>query len=152
MDRLTEPMQRIIRDFSAGAVATVNAGGSPSVSPKVTFVIVDEGCLAFGHIRSPHTCENLRARPRVEVCFTDVLARLAVRVSGRGTIVARKSDRGRELQTYFEALWSAYLDRVQAFVEIGVERAELITSPACDVGLTRAELVAVNLDKLKRLE
>ncbi len=41
---------------------------------------------------------------------------------------------------------------MQAFVEIGVERAELIASPACDVGLTRAELVAVNLDKLKRLE
>ena len=151
MDRLTEPMQHVIRNFSAGAVATVNADGSPSVSPKATFVIVDDRLLAFGNIRSPHTCENLRARPRIEVCFTDVLARLAVRVSGRGTIVDKASDRGGELLPHFEALWSAYLDRMSAFVEIAVERAELITSPAYDVGLTRDELVATNLDKLKRL-
>ncbi len=152
MGRLTQPMQHIIRNFSAGAVATVNADGSPAVSPKATFVIVDEGCLAFGHIRSPQTCANLRLRPRLEVCFTDVLARLAVRVTGRGTIVDKQSDRGRELRPHFEALWSAYLDRMQAFVEIEVERAELIQSPAYDVGLTRDELVRTNLEKLNRLE
>ena len=152
MDRLTEAMQRIVRNFSAGAVATVNADGSPSVSPKATFVIVDERCLAFGHIRSPHTCDNLRARPRVEVCFTDVLARLAVRVTGRAAIVDKTSDRGRELLPRFEEHWAAYLDRMQAFVEISVERAELIRSPAYDLGLGRDELVATNLDRLKRLE
>ena len=144
-------MRRIIRDYSAGAVATVNADGSPSVSPKATFVIVDDGRLAFGNIRSPGTRANLVARPRVEFCFTDVLARLAVRIGGQARIVAKDSERGLELLPYFEAQWSPYLEQMQEFIEITVERAQLITSPAYDVGLSRDELVATNLDKLKNL-
>ena len=59
---LTEEMQTLIRRFSAGAVATVNADGTPSVSPKGTFLILDSHTLAFGHIRSPGTVANLRSR------------------------------------------------------------------------------------------
>ena len=51
-------MKQIIRHYSAGAVATVNADGSPSVSPKATFVIVDDHCIAYGNIRSPGTSPN----------------------------------------------------------------------------------------------
>ena len=40
---------------SAGAVATVNADGTPAVSPKATFVVVDDQRVAFGNIRSPAT-------------------------------------------------------------------------------------------------
>ena len=58
MKRLSEPMKQIIRNYSAGAVATVNADGSPSVSPKATFVIVDDHCIAYGNIRSPGTSPN----------------------------------------------------------------------------------------------
>lgn len=151
MQKLNASMQRIIRDYSAGAVATVNADGSPSVSPKATFVVVDETHIAFGNIRSPGTRANLLQRPRVEICFTDVLARLAVRVGGRAEIVAKDSARGKELLPHFEALWSPYLELMQDFIEVSVENAELITSPAYDVGLSRDELVATNLDKLKNL-
>ena len=52
---------------------------------------------------------------------------------------------------HFEQYWSAYLGEMREFVRISVEKAEVITSPAYDVGLTRAELVETNLDKLNNL-
>jgi len=144
-------MKQIIRHYSAGAVATVNADGSPSVSPKATFVIVDDNCIAYGDIRSPGTRANLLERPAVEVNFIDVLARLAVRVRGKAQVIARDSEAGRQLQAHFEEPWGAYLERMSDFVCISIEHAELISSPAYDVGLTRAELVTANLAKLSKL-
>jgi predicted pyridoxine 5'-phosphate oxidase superfamily flavin-nucleotide-binding protein len=151
MDRLSEPMKQIIRNYSAGAVATVNADGSPAVSPKATFVIVDDSCIAYGNIRSPGTSSNLRERPLVEVSFVDVLARLAVRVRGSAEVVAKDSAKGLQLMPHFESAWSAYLDVMQEFVCITISGAELITSPAYDVGLGRDELVKTNFEKLSKL-
>jgi len=151
MDRLTEPMKQIIRNHSAGAVATVNGDGSPAVSPKATFVIVDDRCIAYGNIRSPGTSANLLERPAVEVSFVDVLARLAVRVRGRGRIVARDSEAAGQLLPHFEELWAPYLENMQEFVSIDIESCEMITSPAYDVGLSREELVKLNFEKLSKL-
>jgi hypothetical protein len=151
MHSLTEPMKQIIRNYSAGAVATVNADGSPSVSPKATFVIVDDNCIAYGNIRSPGSSANLTQRTRVEVCFTDILSRMAVRVGGSAQVVAKDSELGRQLMPCFEELWSAYLEVMQDFVCISIDKAELISSPAYDVGLTREELVKANFEKLSRL-
>jgi len=151
MNKLSEPMKQVIRNYSAGAVATVNDDGSPAVSPKATFVIVDDHCIAYGNIRSPGTSANLQRRPAVEVSFVDVLARLAVRVRGCGLVCSRDSDAGRQLLPYFEALWSPYLEHMREFVRIDIETCELITSPAYDVGLSRDELVKANFEKLSKL-
>ena len=56
---LTEQMKWIVRSFNAASVASVNDDGSPAVSVKATFVIVDDATLAFGDIRSPKTVHNL---------------------------------------------------------------------------------------------
>lgn len=151
MHKLTNPMKQIIRNYSAGAVATVNHDGSPSVSPKATFVIVDDSCIAYGNIRSPGSSANLLKRPRVEVSFTDILARVAVRVGGSAQIVAKDSELGQQLMPCFVAQWSAYLDVMHDFICISIEQAELISSPAYDVGLVREELVKTNFEKLSKL-
>ena len=91
---LTEPMKRLIENYCAGAVATIDADGLPAVSPKATFVIVDDKCLAFGNIRSPGSAANIRSRPAVEVNFIDVLTRRAVRVRGQGEVVDKESETG----------------------------------------------------------
>ena len=80
-----------------------------------------------------------------------MLARLAVRVQGHAAILAKNSPRGQELLPHFQALWNPYLEQMQDFVEITIENAQLITSPAYDVGFGRDELVAANLDKLNKL-
>ena len=144
---LTDEMQTLIRRFSAGAVATVNADGTPAVSPKATFVVLDDRTLAFGHIRSPGTVANLRRNPAVEVCFTDVVTRRAVRVTGTAMIVGR-GDADGALDDAFEAAWGPYLPHMSAYVSIAVTAAEMILSPAYDLGLTEGELRKTNLEKL----
>ena len=147
---LTDDMKTLIRAFSAGSVATINADGTPSVSPKATFVILDDETLAFGNLRSPGTLANLRANPAVEVCFTDVLARKAVRVTGTASIVD-KSEAPQHLWDAFNEAWGDYVPRMSAFVVIKVSAAERILSPAYDFGFTETELRAANLERLKAL-
>ncbi len=144
-------MKQIIRNFNAGAVATVNDDGSPSVSPRATFVIIDDRCIAYGNIRSPGTSANLRQRPAVEVSFIDVLARLAVRVRGRAQVVEKNSADGKNLVAQFEPLWADYLEQMHEFVKIDIDACELITSPAYDIGFNREQLVTANFDKLSNL-
>ncbi len=147
---LTTEMKQLISDHSAGMVATVNDSGTPSVSPKATFVIVNDCTIAFGNIRSPGTLANLAKRPAVEVCFIDVLTRKAVRVTGSATIV-RKETADSDLLSAFEALWAPYIPYMSAFVIIAVAAAELILSPAYDLNFTEDELRASNLAKLNGL-
>ncbi len=147
---LTPEMQKLIADHSAGMVATIDAEGAPAVSPKATFVVLDERSLAYGNIRSPGTAANLRARPAVEVCFIDVLTRRAVRAAGTGEIIA-KADADPALLAAFEGLWGPYLPMMSDFVKISVTRAELVLSPAYDIGLTEEELRQTNLEKLKAI-
>ena len=147
---LTDEMKRLIQTHSAGMVATVNEDGSPAVSPKATFVILGDSLIAFGNLRSPGTLANLRRSPRVEVCFIDVLLRKAVRVTGQAAIVP-KSDADKPLIAAFEASWAPYLPRMSAFVTIEVTAAELILSPAYDIGATESELRRINLEKLNGL-
>ena len=147
---LSDDMKTLIRNFSAGSVATINADGTPSVSPKATFVIIDDTTLAFGNLRSPGTLANLRANPAVEICFTDVLARKAVRVTGTGKAI-RKSEAPPEMTQAFEEFWAPYIGNMSAFVVIDVAAAELILSPGYDIGLTEAELKETNLAKLNAL-
>ena len=151
MEYLTPAMQEVIRHYSAGSVATVNADGTPAVSPKATFVIVDERCIAYGNIRSPGTSANLRERPAVEVNFIDVLTRLAVRVSGRATLLACDTAEAAPLRPCFEALWAPYIEHMSEFVRIDIERARMIKSPAYDLGIERDELLHTNLAKLSAL-
>jgi general stress protein 26 len=147
---LTAQMKTLIRSFSAGSVATVTPEGLPRVSPKATFVILDHQTLAFGNIRSPGTLANLRANPAVEVCFTDILHRRALRVTGRAEIL-RKGDADSDLRAAFDAAWADYVPHMSAFVRITLSAAEIITSPAYDIGLEEGELKSVNLAKLNAL-
>jgi general stress protein 26 len=151
MSILSPPMKRLIENYSAGSVATVNDDGTPAVSPKATFMIVDDATVAFGNIRSPATLANLRLRPDVEVNFIDVLTRRAVRIRGRAEIVEKESEMGRKLMPLFEQKWASFLDALENFVCISVSHAELILSPAYDIGQSAAELRRTNLDKLNKL-
>ncbi len=147
---LSEEMQRLIRNYTAGMVATVDTAGRPAVSPKATFVVVDETTLAFGNIRSPGTVANVERNPAVEVCFIDVLARKAVRVTGQASI-HDVADLDAATRQAFDAVWADYLPSFAGVVKIAVTAAELILSPAYDRGETEETLRAANLEKLNRL-
>ena len=144
---ITDSMRDLITTFNAGSVATVNADGTPSVSTKATFVVVDPATVAFGNIRSPGTVANLAKRPAIEICFTDVLARKALRVTGTAKVI-RKTEASAAVAQAFSSAWADYLDHMSAFVVIDVSAVEEILSPAYDDGATEADLKAHNLAKL----
>jgi uncharacterized protein len=148
---LTDEMKTLIKDFSGGAVATINDNGTPSVSTKATFVIVDDKTIAFGNLRSPGTVSNLNKRPAIEVCFLDVLKRKAVRVTGQGRL-APIAEADAALRGAFGRDWADYIERMDGFVRIDVSAAELILSPAYDGGANEQELHAANLAKLNSIE
>ncbi len=147
---LDDGMKQLISDHRAGMVATVNDDGTPSVSPKATFVILDDKTIAFGNIRSPGTLANIKKRPAIEVCFIDVVLRKAVRVTGKALII-RKAEAGDDLRRAFEAAWGTYVPHMSAFIRIEIEASELILSPAYDLGITEEELRRTNLEKLGAL-
>ncbi|MGJ3260731.1 MAG: pyridoxamine 5'-phosphate oxidase family protein [Rhodospirillales bacterium] len=147
---LNEDMQTLICNHACGMVATVNADGTPAVSPKGTFVVIDKATLAFGHIRSPGTVRNIAVRADVEVGFLDVLNRRAVRVSGTAEFI-KKADAPDALVDAFKTTWAEYVPHMAGFVRIAVRKAELVTTPAYDIGYSEAELRAANLERLNGL-
>jgi len=145
-------MIELIETWRLGFVATVTVGGHPNVSPKGTFVVLDDRTVAFGEIRSPQTVTNLVNQPEVEVNFINVLTRKAVRLSGPAELVRRETREFDALFPPFSAEWGALADRINLIVKIKVDHAEMLTSPAYDMGATEAELVAVYKQKMQDYE
>lgn len=144
---LTDDMKTLIRNHSAGMVATVNTDGTPAVSPKATFLILSDTQLVFSNIRSPNTVQNIKNRPNVEVCFIDLVLRISARIKGRAKYI-EKSEAEPELVRKFEQAYGDYLDAMSGFVMIDVMESELIFSPAYDLGITEDELRESNMNKL----
>ena len=131
-------------------VATIRDDGTPAVSPKATFLVLNDKAIAYGDIRSPGTAKNIADRPNVEVCFIDVLTRKAVRVKGTAKKIAT-ADADISLTAAFEEKWAEFLPHMSGFVKVDISAAELILSPGYDVGYTEQQLKEANLDRLNSL-
>ena len=80
---LTEEMRRMVDDGLA-FVATVNADGTPNLSPKGTVAVWDDDRLVFADIASPNTSANLERNAAVELNVVDPLIRRGYRFAGTG--------------------------------------------------------------------
>ncbi len=136
---LTDDMIRLIREQRLGFVATVNPDGTPNLSPKGTFVVMDEATVAFAEIRSPGTMRNIRDTGSVEVNFIDCFTRRGCRIFGRARVV-RRGEPG------FDGLLVSFSDhgrlvpRIRAIILISIARAATLTSPAYDDGASETTL------------
>jgi predicted pyridoxine 5'-phosphate oxidase superfamily flavin-nucleotide-binding protein len=131
--------RRVVDEQRLCFVATVNADGTPNLSPKGTISVLDDDHLVFGDIRSPQTVQNLRQRPAVELNVIDPIRRKGYRFRGVATIVDPGA-RFDELVAFFQSRGLTNL--MQCVVVIAVERAEPVISPAYDEGLTEEEVRA----------
>jgi predicted pyridoxine 5'-phosphate oxidase superfamily flavin-nucleotide-binding protein len=61
---LSPDMKRIIEQQRLGFVATAAPDGTPNLSPKGTFVVLDDATIAFGEIRSPGTIRKTESELR----------------------------------------------------------------------------------------
>ncbi|WP_101067565.1 pyridoxamine 5'-phosphate oxidase family protein [Roseovarius salinarum] len=135
--------QRLIETFRLGFVATVTPGGSPSVSPKGTFVVLDDETVAFGEIRSPQTVTNLTHRPEMEINFVDPFARKGVRLRGGATFVRRGTEGFADLEPRWAAIWPDLAHRINMIVKVPVTEARPLTTPPYDDGVTEDEMIAL---------
>ena len=134
---LTPDMKRIVEEQRLGFVATAAVDGTPNVSPKGTFVVLDDVTIAFGEIRSPGTIRNLRDNPRIEVNFVDPFVRKGYRFAGTANVVERGDSTFELLLGHFRG---ALAPRMRAIVTITVTKALPLTSPAYDDGTEEPEI------------
>lgn len=133
----------LIAAFPLGFTATVTPDGAPAVSPKGTYLVLDDRTLAFAHIRSPGTLKNLRAHPECEVNFIDVLRRKGARLRGKTRIVETGNAEFDQLLPQWHAVWPDLSHRIQALVLIDVTAASHYRTPPYDDGVTEDEMIAI---------
>ena len=150
--KLTARAKEVIETWRMGFVATVSPEGRPNVSPKGTFVVVDDETIAFAEMRSPQTVANIAHQPEVEVSFVDILSRSGVRFRGRARIV----DPGEEfdaLMPLFRAHWDDGLRAMfNAIVVIPVDVLKPLRSPAYETGAAEADLRKLWESKIAEME
>ena len=140
---LTEECRVLIERFPLGFVATTAGDGAPRVSPKGTFLVLDDDMLAFSDIRSPGTIANLRRDPRLEINFVDPFLRKAARVRGTARLLASDDPQFAELLGRWESVWPDLAPRIRHLVLIAVEAAQLVTTPPYDDGATEEAMIAL---------
>jgi uncharacterized protein len=147
---LTEDMKRIIREQPLGYVASVGSDGAPRVSPKATFVVVDDATIAYGDIRSPGTSRNLRGDARVEVNFVDPFVRKGYRLAGTAVVTERGEAGFDALHGHFQR--SALASRMRTIVAIKVTRALPLSSPVYDDGRAEADVRRNWVTRFRKLQ
>ena len=134
---LTADMKRIVEEQGLGFVATTAPDGTPNLSPKGAFFVVDDNTIAFGEVRSPGTVRNLRNNPRIEVNFVDPFVRKGYRFTGTAAVLEYGTDGFETLLGHYRG---ALRPRLRAIVSITVTRALPLTSPVYDDGAAEADV------------
>ena len=143
MAKLTDDMKKVLAEHSLGYVASIAADGSPSLSPKATFLAMGDDKIMFGEMRSPTTVKNIAANPMVEVNFVDVLARKGFRCKGPAVFHARGTEQfDRCLAEFAKVREPGLLEMFNGIVLIDLETASPLISPAYETGQTEQNLRA----------
>ena len=140
MGILTSDMKRVVEEQRLGFFATVCSDGTPNVSPKGTTAVWDDDHLIFANIRSPGTLANLRQNPNIEVNVVDPVVRKGYRFKGVASVLD-SGDLYDQAMAFYKARGSP-LEMIRNVVLIHVHRAQPVTSPAYDLGLSEDEVRA----------
>ncbi len=141
----------LIGKFPLGFVATVTSGGQPSVSPKGTFLVLDDETIGFGDIRSPGTIANLAHQPDLEVNFIDQWKRKGARIRGTAEILPRGTSGFDALLPRWSAVWGDLANRINRIIRIRVAEVKLLTTPPYDDGATEEEMIALYKGKFSEI-
>ena len=137
---ISQAVQDFVNEWRLGHLATVGPEG-PNVSPKGTFLALDETRIACAELRSPNTLANLEIDPRVEVNMIDVFSRKGARFRGRAKYHAMASAEAEALKPrWIEPFGEGLMDRASGFVVIEVSSVKPLITPAYDIGATEREL------------
>jgi predicted pyridoxine 5'-phosphate oxidase superfamily flavin-nucleotide-binding protein len=138
--KLSQQMQRVVREQRLGFVATVTPDGRPNLSPKGTTKLWDDERLFFADIASPGTVANLATNPHVEINVVDPILRKGFRFKGTATVYTSGEMYDRGLQILRDEGSMAKRERVRSIVVIDVTEAAELVSPAYDDGATEQSI------------
>jgi hypothetical protein len=91
MIEIAAEVEAVIKRAMLSFVATVNADGTPNVSPKASLTLSNDA-LYFADIASPRTILNLRRNPAIEINVVDIFERRGYRFKGRAVLLPPRDD------------------------------------------------------------
>ncbi|MBI1212830.1 MAG: pyridoxamine 5'-phosphate oxidase family protein [Alphaproteobacteria bacterium] len=127
MGTLTDEIRRVVDEQKLAFIATVDAEGRPSLSPRGTIAVWDDDHLVFADICSPGTTANLQRSPFVEINVVDQTLRKGYRFSGKATVVS-DGDLFQKIEAFYRARGSTSAKRNMILIK--VERVRPLASPA----------------------
>lgn len=84
---LNQAMRTDIENSVLCWLATVDASGTPNVTPKEIFSCYGDDRIVVADIASTNTVRNIRAHPAVCVSFIDVFRQRGFKVVGSATVI-----------------------------------------------------------------
>ncbi|MFA4916078.1 MAG: pyridoxamine 5'-phosphate oxidase family protein [Syntrophales bacterium] len=118
MAKMTEDVKKAIAEIGPAFVATAGKDGSPNVSAKGSFRVLDDEHVVFADLFSPRTIANIKENPRVAVIGLDAASRKGWRVQGQAEILTEGA--------VFESFSKEYASKgkVKHVVKLKVEEAK----------------------------
>jgi len=136
---ITEEIKNFVNFQKLGYVATISADNTPNLSPKGTIMVLDESHLAFAHIHSPQTVENLKHNPSIEINVVDPFSRRGYRFKGIAEIISTGDKFDKIISHYKE---TGVKSSIETIIAVKIEKLSEVLSPLYDLGYTEEELKA----------
>ena len=136
---ITEEIKNFVNFQKLGYVATISADNTPNLSPKGTIMVLDESHLAFAHIHSPQTVENLKHNPSIEINVVDPFSRRGYRFKGIAEIISTGDKFDKIISHYKE---TGVKSSIKTIIAVKIEKLSEVLSPLYDLGYTEEELKA----------
>ncbi|WP_425091124.1 pyridoxamine 5'-phosphate oxidase family protein [Tropicimonas sp. S265A] len=119
-------------------LATTDADGWPSVSPKQIWAPSGPDRVVIAEIASPNSVRNIRADPRVCVSFVDVFRQRGHKLYGRAQLVGPDSTEFRRIGAVVLAMAGDDYP-VRQLIVVDVERTARIRAPSYTIFPHRTE-------------
>lgn len=110
-------------------LATADADGNPSVSPKEIFTVISPTSLLIADIASPRSVRNIRGREAVCVSAIDVFEQHGYQAYGSARVLTAEADEFEELSRPLRALAGEGF-RVRSVIEVEVRQVARIVAPS----------------------
>ena len=129
MTILTDDIKTQIEESVLCWLATVDAEGTPNVSPKEMFHALDDSHILIANIASPNSVRNIRTNPKVCISFIDVFKQQGAKLTGHANILEKDSTEFGKIGT--KLLKMAGPDfPIKSIIKVTVERTAKIIAPS----------------------
>ena len=126
--KMTAPVRAAVESAVLCWLATVDAEGRPSVSPKEIFALAGDD-IVIAHIASPRSVRNIADNPQVCLSVLDVFEQRGFRIAGRAFIIAPDDDAFPTLVAPLRELAGEAFP-IRAVIRVTVQDVEPLSAPS----------------------